>query len=158
MTGQFAELSESAVASAACGVDASLDEAEGLCVLGDDLALAVGVGDGAEALVILVIPEGSFRGIEAAKGPFAADEVVHEAAGLGGGGLIVGVIFAGELLEVGGVFAGDDDGLGVEAGFEGVHRGGGLARDGGGAGGFLGVATVGGELLFRRHMRGLPIP
>ena len=101
--------SEGAVAAAAGGIDAALDGGEGLHVLGDDFALAVGFGDGAEALVILVIPEGGFGGVEAAEGPFGADEVVDEAAGVGGGGLVGGVVFVDELLEVGGVLAGDDE-------------------------------------------------
>ena len=56
---------------------------------------------------------------------------------------MVGVVGLDELFEVGEFLGGEDERFGVEAGFEGVHGGGGLACDRGGAGGFLGVATVG---------------
>jgi hypothetical protein len=46
------------------------------------------------------------------------------------------------LLEVGEVLGGEDEGFGVDAGFEGVHGRDGLACDRGGAGGYLGVAAV----------------
>jgi len=47
-----------------------------------------------------------------------------------------------ESFEPGGIFAGDDVGAGIDAGFEGVVRGSGFAFGGRGAGGFPGVATV----------------
>src|ERR1017187_3508692 len=43
------------------------------------------------------------------------------------------------------------EGFGVNAGFEGVHGGSGLAYDRGGASGFLGVTTVGFYLTKGRH-------
>jgi hypothetical protein len=92
-----------------------------------------------------------FGVVEAAEGPLAADEVVDEGAGIGGGGLVVLVEVIDELLEVGAVFAGEDEGFGVEAGFEAVHGGGGLASDRGGAGGELGVAAIGCYLTESRH-------
>ncbi len=57
----------------------------------------------------------------------------------------------GEGFELGGIFAGDDVGPGVDAGFEGVERGGGFAFGRGGAGGFLGVEAIGVELCLGRH-------
>ena len=71
------------------------------------------------------------------------DEVVDEGAGFGGGGIVALVVFVDELLEVGEFLGGEDEGLGVDAGFEGIHGGGGFACDRGGAGGFLGVTAVG---------------
>ena len=56
-----------------------------------------------------------------------------------------------ELVEVGEVFRGEDEGLGVDAGFEAVHGGDGLACDRGGAGGFLGIAAVGFNLALGGH-------
>jgi hypothetical protein len=65
--------------------------------------------------------------------------------------LVVEVIVFGELFEVGEVLGGEDEGLGVDAGFEGVHGRRGLACDRGGAGGFLGVTAVGFYLSESRH-------
>ena len=47
-----------------------------------------------------------------------------------------------EFIEFDGVFVGEEEGFGVDAGFEGIHGGGGLASDRGGAGGLLCVAAV----------------
>ena len=74
--------------------------------------------------------------------PLAADEVVEEGTGFGGGGKVVLVVLVDEQFEIGELFGGEDEGFGVDAGFEGIHRGGGFASDRGGAGGFLGVAAV----------------
>jgi hypothetical protein len=65
--------------------------------------------------------------------------------------VVVEVTLLGELLEIGETFAGEDEGFGVEAGFEAVHGRDGLACDGGGAGGFLGVTAVGFYLTKGRH-------
>ena len=97
-----------------------------------------------------VSPSLGFGGAEAAESPLAVDEVVDEAAGIGGSGLVV-VEVGDELIEIGEVFGGEDEGFGVDAGFEGVHGGDGFACDRGGAGGFLGVAAVGFYLTGSRH-------
>ena len=80
--------------------------------------------------------------MEAALEPLAADEVFEEGTGFGGGGVVMLVVLVDEQFEIGEFFGGEDEGFGVDAGFEGIHRGGGLACDRGGAGGFLGVAAV----------------
>ena len=100
-------------------------------------------------------PHFGFDAVEAAEGPLAADQIVEEAAGLGGSGLVALVILVDEELEVGEVLIGEEEGLGVEAGFQGVHGGGGLACGRGGAGRFLGVAAVGLDLAEGGHM-GVP--
>jgi hypothetical protein len=56
------------------------------------------------------------------------------------------VVLVDELLEVGEFLGGEDEGFGMDAGFEGVHGGSGLTCDRGGAGGFLGVTDD--SLLF----------
>jgi hypothetical protein len=56
------------------------------------------------------------------------------------------VVLVDELLEVGEYLGGEDEGFGMDAGFEGVHEGSGLTCDRGGAGGFLGVTDD--SLLF----------
>jgi hypothetical protein len=69
------------------------------------------------------------------------------------GGLEAVVIFGGELEEGGLGFAADELGFGVDAGFEGVHRGTGLAFIGARTGGFLRVESIGCELFLSRHRR-----
>jgi hypothetical protein len=82
---------------------------------------------------------------KAAEGPLAVDEGVDEGASVGGLGLVVGVVVVTEGFELGGIFAADEEGLGVDAGFEGVGAGGGFAFGGAGAR-FEGVETVRGDL------------
>ncbi len=105
-----------------------------------------------EGNVVLEGPHFCFGAVEAAEKPLAADEVVNEAAGLGGGGVVELVILVDEALEVGELFGGEEEGFGVEAGFEGAHGGGGLACDRGGAGGLQGVAAVGFNLAESGHI------
>jgi hypothetical protein len=92
-----------------------------------------------------------FGGVEAAEGPLAADQVVDEEAGFGGGGVVALVILVDELFDVGDLFGGEDEGFGMEAGFEGVHGGDGLAYDRGWAGRFFGITAVGFYLTNGRH-------
>ncbi len=103
-------------------------------------------------VLLLEGPHFGFDAVEAAEGPLAADQIVEEAAGFGGSGLVALVILVDEELEVGEVLFREEEGLGVEAGFQGVHGGGGLAWGRGGAGRFLGVATVGLDLAEGGHM------
>ena len=94
----------------------------------------------------------SFGGAQAALEPLTIYKVVDEGAGFGGGGIVALVVFVDELLEVGEFFGGEDEGLGVDAGFEGIHGGDGFACDRGGAGGFLRVTAVRFDLSKGRHM------
>jgi hypothetical protein len=57
----------------------------------------------------------------------------------------------GEGFGFGGIFAGDDVGPGVDAGFEGVERGSGFAFGRCWAGGFLGVEAIGVDLGLGGH-------
>jgi hypothetical protein len=66
----------------------------------------------------------------------------------GAEGVVVGL---GEIVVGGGIFAGEDDGLSVDAAFQGVEAGIGLALRGAGAGGFPGVEPVGGDLGWSCH-------
>ena len=61
-----------------------------------------------------------FGGTKAAEVPFAVDELVDQAAGFGGGGMEAAVGVLDEFFELGWVFGGEDEGFGVDAGFEGV--------------------------------------
>ena len=83
------------------------------------------------------------NGFEAAFLPFGTDHGI-DVEGFGGGfGPVLVVVLGGEGLVFGGIFAGDDDAGGVDAVFQGVEAGGGLALDGAGSGGLLRIGAVG---------------
>src|ERR1039457_3797505 len=147
---EFLEGIEGAEAGAAGGVEAVLEFGEGGGVAGGGLSERVLLWV-AVLVVALVLPGLGFGGAEAAESRLAVDEVVDEAAGVGSGGAVVVVEVGDELVEVGKVFGREDEGFGVDAGFEGVHGGSGLACDRGGAGGLLGVAAVSFYLSESRH-------
>jgi hypothetical protein len=133
---------EGAVEGAAGGIDAPLELAECLVFVhaglaeGELVLFAVG-------FLVGILKELGLGGAEAAEGPLAADEVVEQEAGFGGSGVVALVVLVDELLEVGEFLGGKDEGFGMDAGFEGVHGGNGLTCDRGGAGGFLGITTIG---------------
>ena len=107
---------ERAVAGAASGVEAVLEFGEGRGVVGGRLAERVIalIEDGAG---VLEWPHLRFGFVEAAEGPLAADKIVDEAAGFGGGGVVALVVLVDELLDIGEFFGGKEEGFGVEAGF-----------------------------------------
>ena len=109
-----------------------------------------GVIDVEDALLIDL----GLDGAEAAEEPVAVDEGVDEEALVGGSGAEAVVIFGDEFLESGPGFAADELGFRVDAGFEGVHGGAGLAFFGAGSGGFFGVEAIGQELFLSCHKRG----
>ena len=145
---EAAELVEGVVVVALGGVYAALEASELVGVLGEDVA------EGDVVDVDDALPELGLDGAEAAEEPLAVDEGVDEHALLGGGGAEAAVIFAGEFLEGGEDFAADELGFGVDAGFEGIHGGAGLALGGAGSGGFLRVEAIGCELFLGCHKRG----
>jgi hypothetical protein len=77
----------------------------------------------------LVVPDLGFGDGESAEGPGGADEDID---------LVALVVFAGEGIELGAVLTGDDERLGIDTGFHGVHAGTGLALGGAGARGGVG--------------------
>ena len=105
-----------------------------------------------------VLPELGFGDAQAALEPVVEDQRVDQGAELGGVGEEAVVVFGGEGIEGMGVFAADDLGLGVNAGFQGIEAGDGLALDGAWAGGFLSVAAVGVDLILGRHAECLLAP
>ena len=133
---------EGTVVGAAGGINAPLELGEDARVAGAGLSEGQGFG-GVGELLMLVLPELGFGGAEAAEVPLAVDDLIDEEASFGGSGAVVLVILVGELFEVGLILGGEDQGFGVDAGFEGVHGGGGFACDRGRASGVLGVAAVG---------------
>jgi len=84
---------------------------------------------------------------EAALQPLGGDERIDQGARFGSGGLEAVVIFDDEKFESRGVFAGDDLGLCVDAGFQGIEADCGLALSGGWTSGFLRVEAVGLDLF-----------
>jgi len=135
------EVLEGALAGAAGAIDAPLELAEGFGLAAGGLTEGVLVV-GSPGVLVVECPQLGFGLMQTALEPLAADEVVDEGTGFGGGGIVVLVVLADEQFEFGEFFGGKDEGFGVDAGFQGVHGGGGLAGDRGRAGGFLGVAAV----------------
>ena len=142
------EQPEGVVVMALGHIDAPLKAGEFVTLLG------VGLREGDVEDVGGVLPELGLDGAETAEELLTIDEGIDEHALLGGGGTEAAVIFGDELFECRGVFAADELRLGVDAGFECVHGGAGLALDGAGSGGFLRVETIGCELFFGCHKTG----
>jgi hypothetical protein len=130
-----------------------------------DSALEAGLGVGS---VVEGLPGGAVRAgvigvldgmdhelgidpVEAAEAPGMADDVIDQEAFDVGLGLATSVEPFGEGGEVGGILAGDDGGLGVDTGLEGVHAGGSFALGGAWAGGVLRVALVSVDLSKCSH-------
>ena len=114
-------------------------------------------GPGFLALVVGHAVEGGAPdfGLEpaiAAEEPLVVDEGVHEGALGGSLGGVLGGEGGFERFELVGALLPDDDALAVEAGFQGVAAGSGLALDGARAGGELRVAAVGRELFFGKGL------
>jgi hypothetical protein len=144
------EVLEGALAGAAGAVETPLELAEGFGLMTGGLTEGIFV-IGLKGVLVVECPELGFGGAKAALEPLAVDEVVDEGAGFGGGGMVAPVILVDEEFEIGEFFGREDEGFGVDAGFEGVHGGGGLACDRGRAGRFLGVAAIGFNLTESRH-------
>jgi hypothetical protein len=143
------------------GVDAALEGLEALVEVvegdGEGVAAGVDVGltvGGAEHVVVvaeLELPDVGFDGAETADHPFVVDEGVDEVALARADGVELGIVFGGELGESFGIFTANDVGLGMNAGFEGVHRRSGFAGVGAGAGRVLRISTIRFDLFFGGH-------
>ena len=101
---------------------------------GEEGAVEVGL----DALQVALLPVGAEHGIDV------------EDFGWGFGAEVA-VVGGGESVVVGGIFAGDDDGGGVDAVFQGIEAGGGLALDGAGSGGLQRVGAIGINLGWGCH-------
>jgi hypothetical protein len=99
----------------------------------------------------MVFPEVGLGAEEAAQDPFVADERVNLEALLGSEGLETGDVLILERGKFVAVLADDELRVGVEAGFECVLGGDGLALGSARAGGFLTVEPVGFDLTLRSH-------
>jgi hypothetical protein len=128
-----------------CG---GLADAEGgvQAIIGGELGAGGGLaaGDGA-----------GFGAEEAAEAPVGRGDALDEDLFDDGGGGEVLAELSEEGVELGaglvGLEAGGDEGAGEDAVLEGVPAGAGFAGGGAGAGGFEGIAAVGGELVFGGH-------
>jgi len=88
-----------------------------------------------------LIHRASFDRDEAAKVPFAHDNLVEEATRLGGSGRMAGVVFLPKFLEIFLEFPDEDLGFGEDAGLEVGVDDASLAFGGGGAVGLASVLT-----------------
>ena len=88
---------------------------------------------------------------EAALLPIGAEHGVDVEVFGGGFRAVAALVVGGEGVVVGGIFAGDHDGSGVDAVFQGVEAGGGLALGGAGSGRFLRVGAICGDLSWSSH-------
>ena len=89
-----------------------------------------------------------FEGAEAALQPLGGDKGIDQGADFGSGGLVAVMVLGGEERESRGVLAGDDLGLGVNAGFQGIEADCGLALSGAWTSGSLRIEPVGLDLLW----------
>ena len=128
-------------------------------------AVGVGLGDEGEtadqvegaipAIVVLgvffvfVLVEGSFHALNAQPAPGGHGDLGDEDFLGGGGGLVFGVEPVEQGVELGGIFAGQDEGFGIQAVFEAVQTNGGAAFGRGRARAVLRVETVSFDLSFR---------
>jgi hypothetical protein len=141
---KFLEGFEGAEVHAAGGFDAALEAGEGfegvlIGVAEGGIVLEGGVDKfvAGEVLVQgpdLVGPEFGLDAAEAALGPLGGDEGIDKGELVGSGGPVVAEKRGGEGFEFGGVFAGNNVGAGMDAGFERVEGGSGFAFGGSGAG------------------------
>jgi hypothetical protein len=152
---------EGAEVKAVGGIEAALNSvkviegvlvgmAEGGIVL-DGVVEEVGAAEVFVEAFEAVVPEVGFDAAEAALGPLGGGEGIDKRELVVAGGMELEEECGGEGCEFGWVFVVDDLGTGVDAGFECVERGNGFAFWGDGAGGFLGVQTIGVELCLGWH-------
>ena len=149
---KLAELFGGAEPIASGGFGAPEDQGEGFGALA---ILEEGCAEREFLGLLLLGDEGienlSFEAEHAALGPIGGDDLFDEEGFLGAGGLEVVEVGGGELGERGFVLTGDDEGLSGGGVLQSIEAGGGLALDGAGAGGFLGVEPVGGDLSGSCH-------
>ena len=140
---QALEFLESAMVVAADRIDAALETIEHLVAVVEDPAdgMLIRVVTALRALGF-VLPELRLGPVEPAEQPLGADQGIDEQAAFGGGAGEALLVFGDEGFELARIFAGNDVGFGVNAGFQGIETGRGLALGGARAGGFLGVLTI----------------
>jgi len=120
------ELAQGALIGALGGVDAALEANENAVAAGEGVAEGRALVE-AKSRIHFIFPDLGVGLGEATELPVIADESVHIEALFGSGGPETFEVFGGEGFQLGLVLAADDVGLRVDAGFQGIHGGGGLA-------------------------------
>jgi hypothetical protein len=136
------ELVEGVSQVALGGIDDALEAGEGAVAVVEGLTERSG---GVECVpdIHFVGPDLGFGDAETAESPSGADQDIDQVALLRDGGAVTLEVLFEEGVEIGGIFAGNDEGLGVDAGFQGIHGGTGLARGGAWARGGAGTGAFG---------------
>jgi hypothetical protein len=144
---------QGAVVGAFHGVETALQTVEVMIGVAEGIAEqgAFVVAGKCSGVLELALPDLRLDFAEAAKEPVGGSEGIDEDAFLRGGGPEAVLVAGGEVLESGEILATDDERPGVNAGFQGIQGGGGLARGGAWAGRFHGIAPVGVGLRGGRH-------
>src|SRR5205823_3355879 len=98
---------------------------------------------------VFVFVEGGFHALDPRAAPGGHGDLADEAFFGGGDGLVLGVESIEESVEGGRIFAGQDEGFGVEAVLEAVETDGGASFGRGWARAFLGAESVSFDLSLR---------
>jgi hypothetical protein len=147
---ELEELLEGAVVAALGGIDAAMEAGELFLAADEGAAGGDQIFLGA-TLMHGVLPDLGFGVAEAAELPRGGHHGVDQKEVFRRRGLEAGVVVDSEGFQGGRIFAGDDVGLSVDAGFEGIEAGDGLAPWGTRAGGFLRIEAVGLDLVDSGH-------
>jgi hypothetical protein len=139
------EIAEGIAEVALGGVDHALEAGEGA------VREAEGMADGGilvefVSAIHFVGKNLGFGDGEAAEGPGGADQDIDEVALLGDSGAEALEVLLEEGVEIGRIFAGDGEGLGVDAGFQRIHAGAGLALGGARTCGIVVMGAIGAGL------------
>ena len=148
--GDALEFVKGAVVGALGGVDAALEAREGIERLDEDAAER-GVFGVFFDLGELAGPELGFEATETAELPIGVNQGVDEESLNRRSWVELFLISGGEGIEFGGVLAGDNLRFGMDAGFERVETGDGLALRGARPGGVERIAAIRLDLKWRRH-------
>jgi len=147
------QLVEVAMESTVIGVHAALEAAQ--------LGAGIDVRLADDGVVVEVSAVGDFRdddfdfdAAKAAEEKLAVREVVDHGALLGSAGLIVVLVFVAEGGAFGGIFPGEHFGLGLDAGFQGIPGGAGLALGGARTGAVLRIEAIRPDLFESSHKKG----
>jgi hypothetical protein len=118
----------------------------GIGEIGGAQGIVAGILGGYERAVELILDPG-----ETALVPGGLDDGIYQGGFDGTLGSELGIKLRGEVGEELGIFSGDDERGGVGSMLQSIEAGSGLALSGAGAGGFLRIQAIGGDLCGRCH-------